>query len=87
MLVQFKDARSTNPPARVSFQALATLVVGSANRIKALLVLRRTPVSVQPLEVLLDICFYHHRHRRNHCLLLYPQNLPVPLGIASFTIP
>lgn len=55
-----ENAKSTNPPARASFQALATLVEDSANRIRihqALLVLQRTPVSVLPVEVLLEICF------------------------------
>lgn len=42
------------------FQALATQVGHSASRIRihqALLVLQRTPVSVQLVEVLLEICF------------------------------
>lgn len=55
-----KNARSTNPLAGVSFQALATQVGHLANRIRihqALLVQQRTPVSVQQVEVLLEICF------------------------------
>lgn len=55
-----KNSKSTNPPARVSFQALATQVEGLVSRIRihqALLVLQRTPVSVQPVEVLLEIRF------------------------------
>lgn len=55
-----RNARSTNPLAGVSFQALATQVGHSASRIRihqALLVLQRTPVSVQQVEVLLEICF------------------------------
>lgn len=56
-----ENARSTNPLAGVFFfQALATQVGHSASRIRihqALLVLQRTPVSVQLVEVLLEICF------------------------------